>query len=96
MKGIPNDPRLRPGTDFCRCMACGAYFRRSGTFGRHRAGTWADQGTHRHCLTPDEMAAQGWLVDERGYWMRAKRREPLRAKRLSPIEPPGCAFTSGA
>ena len=74
---IPNDPMLRRGTDRCRCMACGAYFGRSGTFTSHRIGNWENDGENRRCRTAAEMTALGWLIDEGGYWIQG--RMPARA-----------------
>jgi hypothetical protein len=78
------DPMLRPGTDLCRCGACGEHFRSSGTFGLHRVGDWENRGAHRRCLSVTEMTARGWLKDN-GYWIRG--RMPASAStRLRPAE----------
>jgi len=77
VKPIPNDPMLRRGTDKCRCMACGAYFRRSGTFAAHRIGNWENDGANRRCRTASEMLALEWLRDTEGYWVQGNL--PARA-----------------
>lgn len=70
---VPHDPLLKGGTDRCRCMECGHYFRSSGTFARHRVGNWERNGANRRCLTGGEMTAKGWAQDLQGYWIRLKR-----------------------
>lgn len=67
------DLKLTPGTDKCRCAACGQYFKSSGTFTYHRVGNWENQGANRRCLTVAEMQAKGWLLNETGHWIREKR-----------------------
>jgi hypothetical protein len=69
----PHDPMLSPYSDKCRCMACGHYFRSSGTFARHRVGNWELNGANRRCLTAAEMAGKGWMQDTEKYWIRGQR-----------------------
>lgn len=58
------DERLRPGTRFCQCGACGAYFTNDGNFLKHRTG----DADHRRCLTPAQLRHKGLLLNDRGYW----------------------------
>jgi len=83
VKPIPNDPMLTAGTDRCRCTACGAYFRRSGTFTEHRVGPWTNDGANRRCRTAAEMTALGWLIDEAGYWIQGRMPASAAAQRHS-------------
>lgn len=55
------DPKLPPGTNYCRCGACGEYFKSVSGFDMHRI----DSG----CLTRAEMLARGMSVNERGYFV---------------------------
>lgn len=54
------DPKLRPGSKFCQCAACGAYFTNDGNFLKHRRGGG--------CLTPTQMQHRGLVLNDRGYW----------------------------
>jgi hypothetical protein len=56
------DPRLPHGTGYCRCGACGLYFRSDSGFMQHRRGG--------RCLSPDELRAKGLSVNAGGYWIR--------------------------
>ena len=85
IKPIHNDPMLTRNTDRCRCMGCGAYFRGSGTFGLHRVGDWLLDGANRRCLTREEMSAKGWLVDEAGFWIRARMPASASTSRNSAV-----------
>lgn len=74
MTSIPNhrdpaksDPKLPPGTNYCRCPTCGEYFGGVTTFDRHRVGPAAD----RACLGRLAMRRAGLSIDSKGYWRRA-------------------------
>lgn len=51
------------GGDFGGC--CQSFTSLSG-FDRHRTGR--HEPNERRCLTPDELLAKGWTVDEAGAW----------------------------
>lgn len=57
----------------CECPACGEMFNRVSTFDKHRVGTF---GVDRRCLSPEEMAAKGWRVNDRGFWLTEARALP--------------------
>lgn len=61
----------------CQCAACEQYFSCAAAFDRHRVGDFAGVGgiNTRRCLLVEEMLAQGWAQNERGFW----RRPSLRA-----------------
>jgi len=65
-----HDPMLPPGTDRCRCVACGLYFGSSYGFDQHRTGPYPG----RRCRTVGELEARGWLVNAGGFWITRKRR----------------------
>ena len=60
-----SDPKLPPGTNYCRCGGCGEYFKSPSGFDKHRV---TDKG-ERRCLTVIEMFAEGMSKNERGYWI---------------------------
>jgi hypothetical protein len=61
MARIPShDPKLPHGTAYCRCGACGAYFRSDRAFLKHRKGG--------ACLTAAAMLSKGMALGARGYW----------------------------
>jgi uncharacterized C2H2 Zn-finger protein len=51
---------LRPGSNTCRCTACGEYFSNDRSFTRHRRDG--------KCLDP---TSRGLTQDKRGIWRRA-------------------------
>lgn len=57
---------LPPGSRYCRCASCGAYFGGERAFAVHRAGPTAD----RRCLAPSGMRERGMEMDSSGYWRR--------------------------
>lgn len=59
-----SDPMLPIGTARCQCSGCDRYFSSVGSFDKHRRDG--------RCLTPDEMAARGMLVNARGYWISSQ------------------------
>lgn len=63
-----NDPKLPPGSNFCRC-SCGEYFLSVRAFEAHRYGAAAD----RACLPTPRLPAAGLQRDPRGYWRLPKR-----------------------
>ena len=70
-----SDLRLKPGTNFCRCAACGEYFGGVNGFDLHRRGDYPD----RACLPPSEVADKEkrplLRLNERGYWIRSYRHD---------------------
>ena len=64
------DPKLRPGTNFCKCAACGEYFGGVKAFELHRVGS----GRDRACLAPsvvrDKQNRPVLKLNDRGYWIR--------------------------
>jgi hypothetical protein len=79
-------PQLSQGTDLCQCVACGEFFKSSGTFTRHRVGNWDDRGLNRRCLTVEEMLAKGWGRNDGGFWVR----DTLRIRRFPSRETVPC------
>lgn len=73
-----SDERLRPGSNFCKCGACGAYFGGVRAFELHRG-----PGGNRACFDPggvsDRQGRPLLTLTEKGYWVRAygKRQERL-------------------
>lgn len=57
----------------CRCQTSGEYFNSTSVFDRHRVGPWRDQGTHRRCLSANEMTARGWSLNAKGFWIERQR-----------------------
>ena len=57
----------------CECTACGQFFNRVSTFDKHRVGTL---GASRRCLSVDEMAAKGWRLNDKGFWLTEARALP--------------------
>ena len=63
--GFPmSDPKLPPGTNYCLCNVCGAYFSGVKAFDRHRVGSYPD----RSCLGPVDMSERGFQINAKGYW----------------------------
>ena len=69
-----HDPKLRPGTNFCKCAACGEYFTSDSTFRMHRAGA----PEARVCRDPSKVLDKDRKPRLRrtdtGYWASARRR----------------------
>lgn len=63
------DPKLKPGTNYCRCSACDEHFNSVFAFDMHRTGPAND----RKCLSRAEMREIGMSVNQRGYWISAER-----------------------
>ena len=63
-------PKLKPGTRFCQCAACGRYFGGVAAFDMHRVGPM----NNRKCADPASLVTKRggkrklWLND-RGYWV---------------------------
>ena len=68
------DPRLRPGTNHCKCGVCGEYFTSDTTFRMHRAGV----GVSRYCRKPgsvlDKDRKPRLRLNDSGLWASARRR----------------------
>ena len=62
------DPKLRPGTNRCKCAACGEYFNSVYAFELHRRGDYSD----RKCLNPEQMVNKGMAISEAGFWISEK------------------------
>ncbi len=64
-----NDPKLKLGSRFCRCSACGRYFGGTAGFDMHRGGSWE----RRFCLDPaavvDKHNRRKLWPNDRGYWV---------------------------
>ena len=63
------DPRLKPGTNYCVCGACGMCFGGVCSFEQHRVGPQRD----RTCLGAAAMRGAGLELNPRGYWGRSYR-----------------------
>jgi len=50
------------------CPSCQEYFNSSGTFDRHRTGSY--DPPQRRCLSIQEMEAKGMSKNKSGYWIR--------------------------
>ena len=60
---------------------CCESFRSLGGFDKHRTGPHEPTG-QRRCLTPDEMIAKGWTVDDNHTWrMPAPANSPWKDKK---------------
>ena len=68
---MDSDPMLKPGTNFCKCSACGRYFGGDSGFSRHRV---KGAGRDRSCLDPSVIADKEgrtlFRLNDRGYWVR--------------------------
>jgi len=66
-----NDPRLRPGTQHCKCPSCGEYFTTVKNFDLHRTGN----AQNRRCRDPSTVVnRKGKAVFTRsadGLWARS-------------------------
>ena len=67
------DPRLPPGTRYCRCAKCGEYFLSARAFDRHRIGGSHRVTGDRRCAQTPRMRDVGLERDPRGYWRLPKR-----------------------
>lgn len=70
---FPRDRALHG--NHCQCMGCGEYFNSTYAFDQHCYGRGNHQPPNygRHCLTPAEMTARGWIRNAGGYWITAVR-----------------------
>jgi len=63
------DPKLPPGTNYCKCAACGEYFGGVSAFDLHRVGAAGD----RSCLHPSQVSnrrSESVLrLNDKGYWV---------------------------
>jgi hypothetical protein len=73
----------------CQCTACGEYFNSTSIFDLHRVGPFAplrQTACERRCLTPEEMAARGYLRSAAGFWVK-RLREACTARVEAPPDP---------
>src|SRR5690349_19474105 len=66
-----HDPKLKAGTSFCKCSACGEYFKSARAFERHRVGKFGSNGDRR-CAPPARLPKLG-LIHKRGSWQLLRR-----------------------
>jgi hypothetical protein len=63
------DPKLKLGTRFCKCSACGRYFGGTAGFDMHRQGSWE----RRFCVDPaallDKHGRRRLWLNERNLWV---------------------------
>lgn len=68
----------------CRCGGCGELFASAYAFDRHRRGEYSHDPATRYCLTAEQLAADGWTRDARGFWRTAGNgRWPLASSQIS-------------
>ena len=71
---MPSDPKLPPGSNFCKCAPCGEYFTSPYTFDMHRAGS----PTARFCQKPgamlDKHGKPRLRLNGKGYWASNKEK----------------------
>ena len=76
-----SDPKLRPGTKYCKCPACGEYFTSDSNFLMHRAGA----PEKRYCVHPSKVLGKDrkprLRLTDTGYWASARRRIDLDGKK---------------
>lgn len=69
-----SDPKLRPGTNHCKCAACGEYFTSDSSFRMHRATV----DSRRVCRDPatiiDKDRKPRLRRTDTGLWASARRR----------------------
>ena len=63
-----HDPKLRTERQ-CKCQKCGLYFTSASAFDKHRTGEY--QPDERRCMSTEEMADKGMVLNDRGYWAGA-------------------------
>lgn len=63
-----SDPKLPPGTNYCKCAACGEYFNSVYSFDMHRK--------YGECLSVPAMNGKGMQINARGYWI-SRARQPV-------------------
>lgn len=65
-----SDAKLPPGTNYCKCTACGEYFGGVFAFDMHRHGLSDD----RSCLAPSAVSDRQFhpslKLNAKGYWVR--------------------------
>jgi hypothetical protein len=66
-----HDPKLKAGTSFCKCSACGEYFKSERAFERHRIGEFGPNGD-RGCAPAARLPELG-LNHKRGSWHLLRR-----------------------
>lgn len=64
-----SDPKLKPGTNFCKCAECGRYFGGVRAFDLHRTGP----ASARKCADPAGLTSKKGqpllFLNDRGYWV---------------------------
>ncbi len=68
-----SDPMLPPGTNYCLCRGCGAYFLNVAAFERHRVSLQG-VGSKRVCVQTPQMSDAGLERDPRGSFRLPKRK----------------------
>jgi len=67
-----SDPKLPPGSNFCKCPSCGEYFSNANNFDMHRRGS----PTARVCVPPGKLVTEKGKrrlrLNAKGYWVRAE------------------------
>jgi len=66
-----SDPKLKIGSNFCRCSECGEYFRSAKAFDKHRIGEYRVPGD-RGCAPTARMPEMGLRLTS-GIWGFPKR-----------------------
>lgn len=61
---------LPPGSKFCQCSGCRAFFTAPSSFDAHRVGKYeiTSGPDRRRCLSIAEMRLSGWRQTPDGYW----------------------------
>lgn len=63
---------LRLSGSRSQCPVCGDYFGSDRGFDRHRVGELGS--ADRRCLTADELLADSWVRNDRGFWLQPDHR----------------------
>ena len=79
-RSFHSDSKLPPGSQACKCAACGAYFKNERAFHRHRVGRL---GVDRCCAQKAHMSKLG-LTFSAGMWHLPKR--PFSAERRQELD----------
>jgi hypothetical protein len=74
--GVAPSSTLRLTGARCRCAACRDFFNSTSSFDRHRVGNWTERGSHRRCLSAQEMIERGWKRNTAGFWIERQRSLP--------------------
>ena len=72
------DPKLPPGTNYCKCAACGCYFGGVRAFEKHCIGPGADRTCLDPCRVSDRQKRLLLQLNNRGYWVLIRRPVHLR------------------